>query len=48
MQPILLENKLPHDIVDIPVPRYFTEDRAKELDQRNKLLVYLGTEINSF
>jgi len=35
---ILVDLKLTPDVLEIPVPRYFVEDRAKELEDREKFL----------
>lgn len=35
---ILVDLKLTPDVLEIPVPKYFIEDRAKELDDRDKFL----------
>lgn len=33
---ILVDLKLSPDVLEVPVPKYFIEDRAKELDDRDK------------
>jgi IQ and AAA domain-containing protein len=36
---ILVDLKLPPETLDVPVPRYFREDTAAEMDARDKLVV---------
>ncbi|GBF95030.1 hypothetical protein Rsub_07531 [Raphidocelis subcapitata] len=35
---VLLDLKLPPEVLEVPVPRYFVEDRAQELGDRDKFL----------
>lgn len=43
---ILVDLKLTPDVLEIPVPKYFIEDRAKELDDRDKFLLALVDKYN--
>ncbi|KAG5185735.1 hypothetical protein JKP88DRAFT_257381 [Tribonema minus] len=48
---ILVDLKLPPETLDVPVPRYFREDNAEEIEARDKLVVLLeegnGTTLQS-
>lgn len=43
---ILVDLKLSPEVLEIPVPKYFIEDRAKELDDRDKFLDALVEKYN--
>ena len=43
---ILVDLKLTPDVLEIAVPKYFIEDRAKELDDRDKFLEALVEKYN--
>eukprot|EP00798_Chlamydomonas_sp_ICE-L_P010681 gene10681-12371_t len=43
---ILVDLKLTPEVLEIPVPKYFIEDRAKELDDRDKFLEALVEKYN--
>ncbi|GFH32745.1 ATPase_AAA_core domain-containing protein, partial [Haematococcus lacustris] len=43
---ILVDLKLSPDVLEVPVPKYFIEDRAKELDDRDKFLEALVEKYN--
>jgi hypothetical protein len=43
---ILVDLKLTPDVLEVPVPKYFIEDRAKELDDRDKFLEALVDKYN--
>ena len=43
---ILVDLKLTPDVLEIPVPKHFIEDRAKELDDRDKFLEALVEKYN--
>mmetsp|Transcript_33907 Transcript_33907/g.75181 ORF Transcript_33907/g.75181 Transcript_33907/m.75181 type:complete len:829 (-) Transcript_33907:621-3107(-) len=43
---ILVDLKLTPEVLEVPVPKYFIEDRAKELDDRDKFLEALVEKYN--
>lgn len=43
---ILVDLKLTPEVLEIAVPKYFIEDRAKELDDRDKFLEALVEKYN--
>lgn len=43
---ILVDLKLGPEVLEVPVPKYFIEDRAKELDDRDKFLEALVDKYN--
>lgn len=43
---ILVDLKLGPEVLEVPVPKYFIEDRAKELDDRDKFLEALVEKYN--
>lgn len=40
MDDVLTELQITPDVLEIPCPRFFLEERSKELEQREKLLVF--------
>jgi IQ and AAA domain-containing protein len=45
---ILVDLKLSPDTLEIPVPKYFREDNAKQLDQRDRLVLgYMRLKLNT-
>ncbi|KAG1669632.1 hypothetical protein FOA52_010792 [Chlamydomonas sp. UWO 241] len=46
MDDILVDLKLTPEVLEVPVPKYFIEDRAKELDDRDKFLEALVEKYN--
>lgn len=42
---VMLELKITPDMMEISIPRYFVEERAKELEERDKLLAALLQQV---
>lgn len=42
---VLLELKMTPDILELPIPRFFIEERQAELQEREKLLVRSGSAV---